>query len=147
MINIPQNARLYLERLRPVATLKAITYPLDVLESPIRYADSAADTIVRALRSSYSTPSKREFLSEYVEPVYLQIVCKAIWEQATARYQADAQNNIISGDQITGLISATTAATISTTRWTTIVIAVVVRRWTVGIHIRWWIDIGICIRC
>jgi hypothetical protein len=73
-------ARIRLELLDPDAAREAVTGPLH--ETNRRFAPAVAERLVADLRATAMTDdagARREFETQHVEPVQLQLVCSALW--------------------------------------------------------------------
>ena len=69
--------RFRLERLRAGPALEAITFPLK--ETGVSMTHAAAQKLVTSLRMIPARSAEAAQLSEFVEPLYLQVVCKRLW--------------------------------------------------------------------
>jgi len=72
--------RLQLELLRRDAALRAITGPLEVLNIP--FDMDAATSLVDKLLTIDDQETGERGIGEYVDPVYLQVVCANVWDSA-----------------------------------------------------------------
>jgi hypothetical protein len=79
--NLSATATMELQRLDPDNATTAIEAPLNVINSDVRYADGVPTKIVQELRTIRNPADGNEYISDYVEPVHLQIVCANLWNE------------------------------------------------------------------
>ena len=71
--------RLHLDPLTPAAAAEAIRRPLNGTRRT--FAPAAVASLVNRLRLVKGDTADGDYLSEFVDPVHLQVVCRRLWEQ------------------------------------------------------------------
>jgi hypothetical protein len=71
-------ARFYMERMDEASALEAVRRPAQLAGRP--FAPGVAEQLVNDLREVRIPGSEETILSQYVEPVQLQVVCYQMWE-------------------------------------------------------------------